>query len=85
MKKDRTVNVRTLHRSNCQQKVRASFKDAFGKSITLLGKHGFEYEIVEQGTCFLSVTTFPNREQALKELKKKGKLIKISQNHESVI
>lgn len=54
--------------------VRAVIKDKYGRTITLTGKHAFEWNIVIESCNKLTITTFPNREKAIKrfnELKKR--------------
>ena len=58
-----------LHKENCQSKMRKSHTKKNGDVISLFGKHGFEWSIVKEqsSTVFMSITTFPNREMAVKE------------------
>ena len=62
----------TLHRDKCQSKVRRTHTQKNGDVISLLGKHGFEWSVAikAEGSCFLVITTFPDRQQATKEYKK---------------
>lgn len=34
------------HRENCDNKLRAVITDQFGRTVSLFGKHAFEYSIV---------------------------------------
>lgn len=65
---------KSYKRENCQSMVRAVIKDKYGRTITLTGKHAFEWNIVIESCNKLTITTFPNREKAIKrfnELKKR--------------
>lgn len=60
----------TLHKERCQSKLRKSHTKKNGDVISLFGKHGFEWSIgitKNDNTVFLAITTFPNRELAMKE------------------
>lgn len=62
--------MRTYNRNNCDSKVRAIIKDSLGNTITLLGKHAFEWSIAKEVDGRIVITSFSNRKQANKEFKK---------------
>lgn len=58
-----------FHKNKCSSLVRATIQ--FGNTtITLIGKHAFEWSIVQEGFGKLIITTFHNREKALEEFEK---------------
>lgn len=63
-----------LHKENCQSKLRRTFIKKNGEVISLFGRHGFEWSITKESpfssSTNMSITTFPNREMALKEYRK---------------
>lgn len=60
-------------RENCNSQVRAAIKDQYGRTITLVGKHAFEWSIVIDNGVTVKITTFPNSSDARKEFKKLSK------------
>ena len=59
---------------NCDSKLRAVFKDQWGNTISLFGKHAFEYSIIIEHLDHTTKITFKNGKEARKkfnELKKK--------------
>lgn len=59
----------TLHRENCQEKVRKSHTTKNGSVISLLGKHGFEWSVTVEkndGDRIVKITTYPDRVTAVK-------------------
>lgn len=57
-------------RENCSSQVRATIKDQFGRTVTLVGRHAFEWSIVVDNGITVKVTTFSNSSKAKKEWKK---------------
>ena len=57
-------------RENCNSQVRATIKDQYGRTITLVGRHAFEWSIVVDNGVTVKVTTFSNSVKAKKEFKK---------------
>lgn len=46
---------REFHRINCETKIRGSFIDKWGRRITIMGTHAFEYSIIiENGSNTIS-------------------------------
>lgn len=63
-----------FHRENCDSKVRATITDKWGRTISLLGTHAFEWEIVIESFGRMTIRQYPNGKTArreFKELKKK--------------
>lgn len=60
----------TFHKENCASKVRKQFKTV-NKTITLVGKHAFEWSIVTENhqNNTYSATKYPNRVIAEREYK----------------
>ena len=54
------------NRNNCQSVVRATIKDQFGRVITLMGKHAFEWSIVIESCGKVIVTSYNNSTSAKK-------------------
>ena len=70
--------MKRFNKQNCTSSVRAQITDKWGRTITLMGTHAFDWTIyVEESTGNMTITTcqkFPKGEQARKrfqELKKK--------------
>ena len=61
-----TKRTYTLHKEKCQCSVRKKHITKSGKTILLTGRHGFEWSIVEQCDQNVKVTSYPNRESALR-------------------
>ena len=60
-------------KENCSSQVRATIKDQYGRTITLVGRHAFEWSIVVDNGVTVKVTTFSNSAKAKKEFKKLSK------------
>ena len=58
---------------NCSSQVRATIKDQYGRTVTLVGRHAFEWSIVIDNGVTVKVTTFPNSKMAKEEFKKLSK------------
>lgn len=58
------------HKENCSSKVRAIITDKYGNTITLCGKHAFEWSIVKETNDKIIVITFKSRIEAVKELQR---------------
>lgn len=63
-------NKKHYTRENCNSQVRAAIKDQYGRTITLVGKHAFEWSIVIDNGVTVKITTFPNSAKAKKEWKR---------------
>lgn len=57
---------REFHRINCETKVRESFTDKWGRTITILGTHAFEYKIIVEGNNSTTSQSFKNGKEARK-------------------
>lgn len=55
-----------FHKENCNSTVRASIKSG-NTTITLVGKHAFEWSIIREEDGKVIITTFPKREKAIDE------------------
>lgn len=64
------VKKKNYTRENCNSQVRAAIKDQYGRTITLVGKHAFEWSIVVDNGITVKITTFSNSNNARKEFKK---------------
>lgn len=58
------------NRYNCSSRVRAIIKDKLGRTITLIGTHAFEWEIIMENDNKITITKFHNRVSATKEFNK---------------
>lgn len=69
------MKKRNFNKKNCVACVRAQITDKWGRTITLLGQHAFEWEIAIKGaTGDLTIKSYSNGAEARKEfqeLKKK--------------
>lgn len=60
----------SYHRENCCSLVRATIKDRYGRKITLIGKHAFEWSIaIETTENSVIIQQFPNSKLAKKKFK----------------
>lgn len=66
---------RTFHPDKCHAKVRAQIHFC-GMAITLVGKHAFEWSVCIEDKHKITIKTFPNRHEALKEFKRYKGLLK---------
>lgn len=57
------------HRSNCCSKVRAVVTDKWGRKVTLMGTHAFEWSIVLEANGRVIINSFSNSKEARKEFK----------------
>lgn len=57
-------------RENCNAQVRTTIKDQYGRTITLVGRHAFEWSIIIDNGVTVKITTFSNSSKAKKEFKK---------------
>lgn len=57
------------HRNNCCSKVRAVVEDKWGRKITLMGTHAFEWSIVLEANGRVIINSFSNSKEARKEFK----------------
>lgn len=60
---------KTYHRESCCSKVRAVVEDKWGRKITLMGTHAFEWSIVLEANGRTIINSFPSRKDASKEFK----------------
>lgn len=58
-----------FHRNNCCSKVRAVVKDKWGRTISLLGTHAFEWSITIEACGKLTIQSFPSSKEARREFK----------------
>lgn len=58
---------RHFHRENCDSRVRATIKDKWGRTVSLLGTHAFEWEIVIEAFGRMTIQPFTNGKDARKE------------------
>lgn len=67
--------MKRFNKDNCDAYVRAQITDKWGRTITLLGKYAFNWEIAIKGcTGDITIKSYPKGEMARKhfqELKKK--------------
>lgn len=62
------------HRENCDSRVRATITDKWGRTISLMGQHAFEWSIVIEANGKMIIQSYPCSKEARKifnELKKK--------------
>ena len=57
------------HRENCDSRVRATITDKWGRTISLLGTHAFEWSIVIESQGRITIQSFHNGDIARKEFK----------------
>ena len=55
------------NRDNCDNRLRAVITDALGRTVSLFGKHAFEWEIVLESNGRTIIRQYPNRKEALKD------------------
>lgn len=58
------------HRENCDSRVRATITDKWGRTISLLGTHAFEWSIVIASDNSITIQTFKKGNIARKEFNK---------------
>lgn len=58
---------RTYNRDHCCSKVRATITDTLGRTITLMGKHAFEWQIVMECNGKVIIQQFHDGATARKE------------------
>lgn len=63
-------NKKHYNRKNCNSQVRATIKDKYGRTVTLVGKHAFEWSIIVDNGVTVKITTFSNSAKARKEWKR---------------
>lgn len=56
-----------FHRENCDSKVRATITDKWGRTISLLGTHAFEWSIVIEACGKMTIQSYPNGSIARRE------------------
>lgn len=61
--------MRKFNKNNCRSKVRAVVEDRWGRKITLMGTHAYEWSIVMETNGKVVITSFPSRKEANKEFK----------------
>lgn len=53
--------MKRFNKQNCTSSVRAQITDKWGRTITLMGTHAFDWTIyVEESTGNMTITTFRN-------------------------
>lgn len=55
------------HRENCDSRVRATITDKWGRTISLLGTHAFEWSIVIESCGKITIQSYPEGKVARKE------------------
>ena len=60
----------TLHRENCDCFIRETIIDVLGRTISIGGRHAFEYTITIQFNNTITTKKFPNGREARKEFSK---------------
>lgn len=56
-----------FHRENYESKVRATITDKWGRTISLLGTHAFEWSIVIESCGKITIQSYPDGDIARKE------------------
>ena len=56
-----------FHKENCSSKVRATITDKWGRTISLLGTHAFEWSIVIESCGKITIQSFSERKLARRE------------------
>lgn len=63
--------MKNFNRNTCTSCVRAQIVDKWGRKITLLGQHAFEWKIsIEGATGNITMQTYTNGSEARKEFSK---------------
>lgn len=62
--------AKKYHRDKCEACVRMQITDKLGRTVTLVGKHAFEWSIILESDGKIIITTFKNRKSAVEDLKK---------------
>ena len=62
--------AKKYHKENCCPTVRATITDKLGRTITLFGRHAFEWSIVIESDNKIIMQTFPKGSIARDEFKK---------------
>lgn len=60
---------RHYHRENCDSRVRATITDKWGRTISLMGTHAFEWSIVIESCGNITIQSYSNGDIARKEFK----------------
>lgn len=58
---------RHFHKENCDSRVRATITDKWGRTISLLGTHAFEWFIVMEAWGKITIQSYPNGSIARRE------------------
>lgn len=58
---------RKYHKENCDSRVRATITDKWGRTISLMGKHAFEWVIVIESNGRITMQSYPSGKEARKE------------------
>lgn len=61
------MKKRQYHRENCDSKVRAIITDKWGRTISLLGTHAFEWEIVIEAFGRMTIRQYVDGKTARRE------------------
>ena len=62
--------MKRYHRDNCDNRLRATITDKYGRTISLFGKHAFEWDIAIETNGRITITSYPNGALARKEFNK---------------
>lgn len=63
--------MRKFNKQHCDSKLRLTITDSIGRTISVTGKHAYEWSIIIELDNKITITTFSNREQAIKEFNNK--------------
>lgn len=58
-----------FHRENCDSRVRATITDKWGRTISLLGTHAFEWSIIIEACGKITISQYTDGKTARKEFK----------------
>lgn len=59
----------TYHKENCDSKLRATITDKWGRTISLLGTHAFEWSIAIETCGRITIQSYPNGKAAREQFK----------------
>lgn len=61
------MSKRNYNRDNCDSILRAVITDKWGRTISLFGKHAFEWDIIIESCGRITVRSFKSGKEARKE------------------
>lgn len=62
--------MKKYNKKNCSSKIREVATDQYGRTITLLGTHAFEWKIAIESCGKITIEVYPNRIIAKEKYKK---------------